>query len=128
MGKMYHIAEKKIPVCNDEGEVVKPSRNNGIKLESFIFDVFPLSVAMAIFEVERECEFAPVKNAAGFPSDSPDVARRMISNLAKLWLTEAGASLKGEEICDSCEVLPMSSYGGEGLSACKGKECVSPSL
>jgi len=40
---MYHIAEKKIGTWNEEEKkTVTPLSNNGIKLESFIFDVFTL--------------------------------------------------------------------------------------
>lgn len=40
---------------------------DGIKLERFIFDTFPLASPgkVALLEVERTSEFAPVKNAPG---------------------------------------------------------------
>lgn len=113
---MYHVAHKKIPFWDsDSNATVTPEKNNGIKLESFIFDVFPLSSRMAILEVLREEEFAPVKNAPGSSTDSPDQAREMISNLAKSWVTKAGATLKGEIDSKSCQVSPLTSYAGEGL-------------
>jgi len=127
LGSMYHIAEKKIPVWNEEiGAIRTPSTNNGIKLESFIFDVFPLSSSMAILEVDRQQEFSPVKNAPGSETDSPDVARKMISSLAKNWLLQAGSNLTGGMNSSLCEVVPMSSYGGEGLGAYKDRDIVCP--
>ena len=39
----HHVAEKKISFINDKGERVTPTSNNGIKLEKFVFDVFPFS-------------------------------------------------------------------------------------
>lgn len=119
-GKYYHIANKKI-ACWDASkkETVTPTENNGIKLETFIFDVFPLSTNMAILEVERDDEFAPVKNAPGSQTDSPDTAREKLSNLAKKWLRDAGATLHEKEEGKMCEIAPWTSYGGEGLGGYK---------
>ena len=47
----------------------------GVKLEQFIFDPFPQAETPVLVEVARDAEFAPVKNAPGSPSDSPDTAR-----------------------------------------------------
>ncbi len=55
--------------------VQKPRGAQGIKLELFIFDSFPLAERCALLEVRREDEFAPVKNAPGAAADSPDTAR-----------------------------------------------------
>uniref|UniRef100_A0A7S4MYZ6 UDP-N-acetylglucosamine diphosphorylase n=2 Tax=Odontella aurita TaxID=265563 RepID=A0A7S4MYZ6_9STRA len=127
MADMYHVARKKIPVWDAEaGEVVKPPKNNGIKLESFIFDVFPLSKRMAVLDVERAEEFAPVKNAPGSDTDSPDTARRALSELSQKWMKEAGAMLASGEGEVLCEVGPLTSYAGEGLEEYKGKEVTCP--
>ncbi|KAL7466954.1 hypothetical protein ACHAXS_007224 [Conticribra weissflogii] len=128
LGNMYHVARKKIPYyCERRKETVKPAENNGIKLESFIFDVFPLSKSMAVLDVRREDEFAPVKNPPGSDVDSPDTARRLFSNVAKKWVMEAGGTLVGDLESDLCEVGPLTSYGGEGLEdLVKGKEVVCP--
>lgn len=125
-GKYYHIAKKKIPYWDDDkNETVTPAENNGIKLESFIFDVFPLSSSMAILEVEREEEFAPVKNAPGSSTDSPETAREKLSNLAVKWLRDAGAVLVVTEEGKPCEIGPLTSYSGEGLDEYKDRtvEC-----
>ena len=53
----------------------------GVKLELFIFDTFPMAQQVALMEVARDSEFAPVKNAPGSPSDSPDTARQAILSL-----------------------------------------------
>lgn len=128
LGNMYHIARKKIPYYDEASKMtVSPESNNGIKLESFIFDVFPFSKRMAVLDVLRSEEFAPVKNAPGAASDSPDTARAYLSELAKRWVTEAGATLKptnGDQ--DVCEVAPLTSYGGEGLGEWKGREIQCP--
>lgn len=116
MLKMYHVAHKKIPVAEGpRGETRKPAENNGMKLESFIFDVFPLSQNMVLFEASRDDEFAPVKNAPGTATDSPDTAREMISEQAKRWARAAGAKLEERGGEGLCEISPLVSYGGEGL-------------
>eukprot|EP00747_Dinoflagellata_sp_TGD_P162639 gnl/TRDRNA2_/TRDRNA2_180459_c0_seq1.p1 gnl/TRDRNA2_/TRDRNA2_180459_c0~~gnl/TRDRNA2_/TRDRNA2_180459_c0_seq1.p1 ORF type:complete len:477 (-),score=122.71 gnl/TRDRNA2_/TRDRNA2_180459_c0_seq1:28-1458(-) len=126
MSNFFHLAEKKIPHAGEDGATVKPTANNGIKLESFIFDVFPLSQRMAILETAREEEFAPVKNAPGAATDSPDTARAMISALSRRWVTEAGGKIEGSDDA-ILEVSPLLSYSGEGLAArCEGQTIAAP--
>jgi len=58
-----------------------PKRVQGIKLEQFIFDTFTWAERPALLEVRREEEFAPVKNAPGSATDSPDTARLAVLQL-----------------------------------------------
>merc|ERR1719277_1293848 len=109
---MFHVAHKKIPFAGDDGKTVKPDANNGIKLEAFVFDVFPMSSRMAILETKREEEFAPVKNAPGSATDSPDTARGMVSALARRWVLAAGGKVEGEESA-VLEISPLVSLAGE---------------
>lgn len=118
----YHIAKKKIACFDVETETVcHPTDVNGIKMEQFIFDVFP-SVKLENFgclEVAREDEFSPLKNAPGSSSDSPEIARENCLKRSTRWVKENGGLL---ETPDSLvEVSPLTSYSGEGLSSIEGK-------
>ena len=110
----YHIAKKKIPFADPAtGSMVAALEPNGIKLEAFIFDSFPLAANSVILEVKREEEFSPVKNAPGSASDSPDTARAMIMALHRRWAVAAGASISDHGA--AFEVSPLISFSGEGL-------------
>lgn len=119
----YHIARKKIAhVDLESGEIVKPEKPNGMKLELFIFDVLPLldpkTSEHAILEVDRKTEFSPLKNAPGTGSDDPQTSRRDLLELQRRWLVDAGATMKeGTEV----ELSPLVSYAGEDLEVVKGK-------
>uniref|UniRef100_A0A7S0Q1I9 UDP-N-acetylglucosamine diphosphorylase n=1 Tax=Coccolithus braarudii TaxID=221442 RepID=A0A7S0Q1I9_9EUKA len=122
-----HVAKKKIPTCTPEGGAYTPDAPNGVKLELFIFDSFPLADKVVALQVPREEEFAPVKNAAGAPSDSPDTARRLVSNLCRARITAAGATVLDTYASDGIlEISPLVSYGGEGLERFRGRELQLP--
>jgi UDP-N-acetylglucosamine/UDP-N-acetylgalactosamine diphosphorylase len=116
----FHIARKKIAYVDlEKAEVVKPSKPNGMKLELFVFDVFPFTKHFAVLEVSRSDEFSPLKNAPGTGSDDPQTSRRDLLAQHKRFLENAGATLgKGVEI----ELSPLVSYAGEGLETVKGKK------
>lgn len=115
----FHIARKKIPhVDLETGETVKPTKPNGMKLEMFVFDVFPYTERFAVLEVRRDEDFSPLKNAPGTGSDDPETSRRDLLAQHKRFLEQAGATVKdGVEI----EISPLVSYAGEGLESVKGK-------
>ncbi|MBP8911979.1 MAG: UDPGP type 1 family protein [Phycisphaerae bacterium] len=83
-----HKAIKKIPHIDAQGRRIEPKEPNGVKLESFIFDAIPLADRSIILEIDRNEQFAPVKNAFG--EDSAEVTRRMMVQRAALWLESAG--------------------------------------
>lgn len=118
----HHVAEKKIPYINESGERIAPHTPNGIKLEKFVFDVFPFSTAswakgnFAIWEVNREDEFSPLKNDDKAKKDTPTTCRNDLMNMHYRWLLTAGAkfNLKESEV-PMVEISPLVSYNGEGL-------------
>ncbi|KAF3924211.1 hypothetical protein ABW21_db0202281 [Orbilia brochopaga] len=128
----HHIARKKIPCLDIEtGELSKPEKPNGIKLEQFVFDVFPMLPLdkFACLEVAREDEFSPLKNARGTGEDDPDTSKQDIMTQGKKWIVKAGGQIVSEDMkSDGVEVSPLLSYGGEGLDFIKGKTINGPAL
>jgi UDP-N-acetylglucosamine/UDP-N-acetylgalactosamine diphosphorylase len=127
LSKVYHIASKAIPIAHPDTGLTLAKEDipspNGIKLESFIFDVFEAAERMVLLEVSREDEFSPVKNAPGSASDSPDTARALLSEEGRRWLEAAGVTVEGDGLL---EISPLVSYGGEGLDVLAGSTLVRP--
>ncbi|GAB2281292.1 UDP-N-acetylglucosamine diphosphorylase 1 [Dionaea muscipula] len=118
---IYHLAEKKIPSV--EGFTT------GLKLEQFIFDAFTYAPSTALFEVLREEEFAPVKNANGAQADTPDSARMLVFRLHNRWVSTAGGFITHSLPLSATgvEVSPICSYMGEGLEPiCRGRTFYAP--
>ena len=72
-----HIVEKKVPYLDEQGVLQKPESPNAYKFETLILDMVYLMDDCLSFEVDREKEFAPVKNATGV--DSVESARELLS-------------------------------------------------
>jgi len=119
-----HVAKKKIPHINENGEFIKPSSPNGIKIEKFIFDVFEFSENFVTWEVPREHEFSALKNANDAGKDCPSTAKRDLYRLHKKHLERNGVEVLTEEV----EICPTISYFGEGLEMLKGKVYTKPTL
>ncbi|KAF5201649.1 Udp-n-acetylglucosamine diphosphorylase [Thalictrum thalictroides] len=118
---IYHLAEKKIPSIH--------GYTNGLKLEQFIFDAFTYAPTTALFEVQREEEFAPVKNANGSNFDTPDSARLLLLRLHTRWVVAAGGFLTHSVplYATGVEISPLCSYAGENLEAiCRGRTFHAP--
>jgi len=119
------LPRKKIPYIDEKGNEIKPEQVNGIKLEMFIFDVFPYAKKFVALEVLREDEFSPLKNAKG--ADSPVTTRNDINKLHLKYLQKAGATV---EILDTdkavVEISPLVSYEGEGLEKLAGRKFITP--
>ncbi|RKP15047.1 UDP-N-acetylglucosamine diphosphorylase [Piptocephalis cylindrospora] len=121
----YHVASKKIPhVDITTGEAVKPTSPNGVKLELFVFDVFPHTEKLAVLEVERAEEFAPLKNAPGTGVDCPETSKEALLAQQRRWLQAAGvSSIEGD-----VELSSLTSYQGEGLEAFAGQALQGPKV
>lgn len=71
-----HIVEKKVPYLDENGMLQKPETPNAYKFETLILDMIYMMDNCLSFEVVREKEFAPVKNATGV--DSVESARELL--------------------------------------------------
>lgn len=71
-----HIVEKKIPCLDAQGMPVKPEEPNGYKFENLVLDMIHQMDSCLPFEVVRNKEFAPIKNATGV--DSVESARALL--------------------------------------------------
>ena len=70
-----HVVEKKIAHLDEKGELVKPNEPNGCKFEQLVLDMIHELDGCLPFEVERNREFAPIKNKTGI--DSVESARAL---------------------------------------------------
>lgn len=71
-----HIVEKKIPHIDENGNQVNPESPNGYKFEMLVLDLIHLLKDCLSYEVDREKEFAPIKNLTGI--DSLESARELL--------------------------------------------------
>jgi UDP-N-acetylglucosamine/UDP-N-acetylgalactosamine diphosphorylase len=111
----YHRAVKEVEGLGTEGGA---SKKTGWKFETFVFDAIPLAQKSCCVEVVREEEFSPVKNHTGI--DSPETARRAMTNLFRNWLAEAGAEVIPEA---QVEISPLFALDkGELVDKLKGKK------
>lgn len=83
------------------------------------------AVAPASPQVAREDEFAPVKNAPGSATDSPDTARHLSLAQHVRWLRAAGVHVPDDA---QVEVSPLVSVDGDGLAALAGARLLGPAL
>ncbi len=107
----WHFAVKKMRDHNDrEIEVVK--------FERFIFDAMKLAGRVVVFEVDREEEFSPLKNAVG--PDSPKTVRENLQGMWCHWLEGAGVDIPRHDDgvpAGTIEISPLFADSAEELKA-----------
>jgi UDP-N-acetylglucosamine/UDP-N-acetylgalactosamine diphosphorylase len=109
----FHIARKKVPFVDiATGEQIKPEKENAIKFERFIFDLLPLAENAVVVEVDPPNHYAPLKNASGSPSDSPETVQRDLTAMYTDWLRKAGAVVATET---PVEISPLFADSPENL-------------
>ena len=77
----YHCAKKKNSFLDENLKEVITQEPNTLKFEAFIFDGFEYLDDMVILRVNREEEFAPIKNKKGV--DSPETAKEIYEKFYK---------------------------------------------
>ena len=70
-----HVVEKKIACLDADGNPVSPEEPNGYKFEQLVLDMVQEMDSCLPVEVDREREFAPIKNKTGV--DSVESAREL---------------------------------------------------
>ncbi|XP_076261960.1 UDP-N-acetylglucosamine pyrophosphorylase mmy [Rhynchophorus ferrugineus] len=114
-----HVAKKKIPHIDSDGNKIKPTNPNGIKVEKFVFDVFEFTNKFVTWEVPRTSEFSALKNADSAGKDCPSTARRDLLQLHKTYIENAGGNVADNA---DVEISSLLSYAGENLEdKVKGK-------
>ncbi|MBN2301336.1 MAG: UDPGP type 1 family protein [Lentisphaerae bacterium] len=86
-----HVARKKVPYCDDNGNTVTAKAPNACKFEKFVFDVLSDADTVVNMVFRREEEFSPVKNAEG--EDSPATSRRDMMEKWARWLLKCGVNV-----------------------------------
>ena len=76
MSLPVHVAHKKVPYLGRDGKKVTPDKENGYKFEALILDMVRQAQTCLPFEIDREREFAPIKNKTGI--DSVESARELL--------------------------------------------------
>ena len=71
-----HVVKKKVPFIDETGNTIIPNEPNAYKFETLALDLIHEMDDCLIFEVDREKEFAPIKNKEGI--DSVDTARELL--------------------------------------------------
>lgn len=109
----FHIARKKVPHIDADGQRIEPQEPNAVKFERFIFDLMPSAQRAIVVEIDPAEGFAPLKNAPGAERDTPDWVRQQMMAQARRWLRAAGA-----EVADDVpvEISPLYALDAEELA------------
>lgn len=92
-GLPFHVAVKKTPFVDSAGQIVEPDTPNSKKFERFVFDLLAVAERALVVEGNRADCFAPVKNASGAASDTPETAQQAMLAQHATWLRGAGARI-----------------------------------
>ncbi|HOT95650.1 MAG TPA: UDPGP type 1 family protein [bacterium] len=114
----YHIAFKKMASVPDQAPERTSDGLNAVKFEQFIFDAFRYASRVMVLESDRRLEFSPIKNREG--DDSPETARRDLSELYAGWLEACGRPPKRHadgSLAVRLEISPLVALSAEELKS-----------
>ena len=97
----YHGALKSVSCLDREGKHQKPDSPNALKPETFIFDALPSAQNPLVLEIDRNEEFAPIKNPQG--SDSLQSSHILQIQRNQKWLMEE----RFTEVPEKIEISPL---------------------
>jgi UDP-N-acetylglucosamine/UDP-N-acetylgalactosamine diphosphorylase len=112
----YHVAKRTVACIAEDGS---PRSVVAFKLEKFIFDCFGYSRSPGAFQIPREEEFSPLKNAPGsHVLDSPDTCLHDLNRMFRSWVLASGGAFADDAGPDDgiFEIAPEVSLNGEGLT------------
>jgi len=89
----FHRARKAVSCIDASGKIQNPTQPNAIKLERFVFDLLPAADKALVVEALASEAFAPVKNAIGSPTDTPETCKAALVALHCSWLKSAGVRI-----------------------------------
>ncbi len=113
-GLPFHVARKKVAYLDGTGRRVEPSQPNALKFERFIFDLMPSAAGAAVIEVDPARAFAPLKNASGARSNTPETVRAQMTALHRGWLRRAGVEVADDV---AVEINPLFALDAEELAS-----------
>ncbi len=108
----FHRAKKKVSHIDAAGGRVELEAPNAIKFERFIFDLLPHARNAVVMEVDGRETFAPVKNAPGEASDTPQTVQAQMIALHTRWLSQVGVAV-AEGV--AVEISPRFALDDEGV-------------
>lgn len=92
----YHIALKKVKRLDEKGDPFRSEVPDCRKYEMFMFDIFNEMGDAVAFRIERDREFAPIKNAEGI--DSPETARELYVKENRIAMERPVVEIDGDEM------------------------------
>ena len=110
----FHLAHKKTPYIDANGQRVEPTAPNAFRFERFIFDLLNSARNSLVVEVDPAEAFAPVKNSDQEATDNAPLARQAIMALHRRWLREAGVTSADET---KVEINPLFAGTAEEVKA-----------